>query len=72
MIYNAKNNEYVGYGGEYGVSMHVFTSKSPTGPFVYKVSLPAVFNGLSNTSASMGVMSRICTENVGCLKKNLR
>jgi hypothetical protein len=31
VIHNPKTNEYVGYGGEYGVVIHVYTSKSPIG-----------------------------------------
>jgi hypothetical protein len=43
VVYNAKNDEYVGYGAHYGVSINVYISKSPTGPFVYRYVRQLVF-----------------------------
>ena len=53
VLYNNKTDEYVAYGGGYGHltdRYQAYTSKSPTGPFVYRRTLSAVFGGPGDTT----------------------
>jgi hypothetical protein len=48
VLYNKKNDEYVAFGGGYGHRMdryQSYTSKTPTGPFVLRRTMSAVFGG---------------------------
>jgi hypothetical protein len=48
VLYNKKNNEFVGFGGAYGATMHVYTSTYPEGPFTHRSPFPSVPGGMGD------------------------
>eukprot|EP00040_Diaphanoeca_grandis_P042406 m.264951 g.264951 ORF g.264951 m.264951 type:complete len:354 (-) comp58995_c0_seq1:230-1291(-) len=48
VVYNAKNKEFIGFGGEYGVSLQVYTSSSPVGPFLPRSAISPLFGGMGD------------------------
>ena len=48
VVYNAKNREYVGYGGQYGGQFYAFTSATPWGPFTVHNALSPVYAGMGD------------------------